>query len=437
MIDGKRPAKISISTELIKNELIKRMHIVIFGGGIIGTFTAYIALQQGYKVTLIEKNNLPASGATNQNGGQLSFSHILSISNIKLLNAILKNFYTKNSPINIDLLTALTHYRWCLNFMKNSIKSNIEYNSLFSLSNLSNQLFKDLIQNNQNIFKLKKTGTIQLFRNKKSFYNTINQKELFDEFNITHHIISQEDIKSFCPTITDRDLIYKGIYFPNDMCGDSKKFTLSLFAELQKNKNFTFLNNQKITNFTIKNKRISTCLTEKNQIAGDHFILTPGAYIQDFCNQLKLNIPVMPLKGYSFNHPNLKIKTSLIDHDHKIVYSPLNQHTRIAGLYDFVGYANKIDNNRIKYLLKNVNSLFPNNSNNIIDIWTGMRPMSMDRFPIIGPSTIYKNLHYNIAHGNLGWTLSAGSAKITMDHISKSNNLDFNNIFLPQRFKNL
>ena len=157
------------------------MHLVIFGSGIIGTFTSYIALKQGYKVTLIEKNNLPASGATNQNGGQLSFSHMLSISNIKLVNSLLKTLYTKKSPITVNFLTALQNYQWCLNFIKNSFKNNLEYNSLFSLGDFSYQLFLELAAENHHLFALNKIGTVQLFHNKKSFYNTINQKELFSK----------------------------------------------------------------------------------------------------------------------------------------------------------------------------------------------------------------------------------------------------------------
>lgn len=422
------------------------MHLVIFGSGIIGTFTSYIALKQGYKVTLIEKNNLPASGATNQNGGQLSFSHMLSISNIKLVNSLLKTLYTKKSPITVNFLTALQNYQWCLNFIKNSFKNNLEYNSLFSLGDFSYQLFLELAAENHHLFALNKIGTVQLFHNKKSFYNTINQKELFSKFNIKYHIVPTSDIPSFCATPLNNANIYKAIYFPNDMCGDAKSFTLSLLKKLQRNKYFTFLNNQQPTNFTIKNKKIIKCTTKQlsdnntyqtNEIIADHFILTPGTYIQDFRNQLKLNIPVMPLKGYSFNHTNIKINTSLIDHDHKIVYTPFNQYTRIAGLYDFTGFSSNIDPKRIKYLLNNVSRLFPNNDNNqhIVNIWSGLRPISMDRLPIIGRSTLYDNLYYNIAHGNLGWTLSAGSAKLVIDQILYSDivNRKFN-AFLPKRF---
>jgi len=417
------------------------VHLVIFGSGIIGIFTSYIALKQGYKVTLIEKEQHPASGATNQNGGQLSFSHILSISNIKLINSLLKNLYTNNSPINISLVELVKNYNWCFNFIKHSVKNSSELHSLFSLGDLSHSIFLDIINNNLNHQDqplLKKTGTIQLFRQKQSFDDTINKSELFTAFNIKHKIIPKNEITSICPSISTQN-IYNAIYFPDDICGDAKSFTLALLGKLQSNKNFTFLKNQKITNFTTNNHKITKVITNRNEITADQFILTPGTYVKEFCNFLNLHIPVMPLKGYSFNHNKIKIGTSLIDHDQKIVYSPINHYTRVAGLYDFAGYSTKINNRRIKYFLKNINSLFPNSSNisNMDNIWSGLRPISMDRFPIIGKSGIYKNLYYNVAHGNLGWTLSAGSAQILLNQITHNKIESQYKLFQPNRFSGI
>ena len=410
------------------------MHIVIFGSGIIGIFTAYIALQQGFKVTLIEKNSLPLEGASKQNGGQLSFSHILSISNINLLNAIIKNLYSNNHPININFLTTLKNYSWCYNFIKNSSKQETPYKELLKLSELSQNIFTDLINHNNDL-KLKKSGTIQIFRNKQSFIKTLNKQELFKEFNIKQEIISSTEIQQLCPNLQNTKDIYKAIYFPHDMCADAYKFSASLLKKIQKNINF--ITKAKITKFIHNNNNISKCIINNQEISADHYILTPGSYINDFKQKLKLNIPITALKGYSFNHKNLQLKTSLIDHDNKIVYSPINQYTRVAGLYDFQGFNKSISQKRINFLLKNVKNLFPNhgNSQDITNQWCGFRPISVDKLPIIGNSNIYSNLSYNLGHANLGWTLSAASAKITIDNIRRKTTLKDFLCFSAQRFK--
>ena len=46
--------------------------------------------------------------------------------------------------------------------------------------------------------------------------------------------------------------------------------------------------------------------------------------------------------------------------------------------------------------------------------WTGLRPMTPDGPPVIGP-TKYDNLWLNTGHGTLGWTMACGSAALLAD----------------------
>jgi len=51
------------------------------------------------------------------------------------------------------------------------------------------------------------------------------------------------------------------------------------------------------------------------------------------------------------------------------------------------------------------------------EFWTGLRPMTPDGTPIIGP-TRYRNLWLSTGHGTLGWTMAAGSGRVMADVIS-------------------
>ena len=49
-----------------------------------------------------------------------------------------------------------------------------------------------------------------------------------------------------------------------------------------------------------------------------------------------------------------------------------------------------------------------------VAFWTGLRPMTPDGTPIIGP-TRYSILHLSTGHGTLGWTMAAGTGRIVAD----------------------
>jgi len=52
-----------------------KKHLVVIGGGITGVTSAYALIQQGFEVTLIEKNRYPGMETSYANGGQLSASN--------------------------------------------------------------------------------------------------------------------------------------------------------------------------------------------------------------------------------------------------------------------------------------------------------------------------------------------------------------------------
>ncbi len=61
--------------------------------------------------------------------------------------------------------------------------------------------------------------------------------------------------------------------------------------------------------------------------------------------------------------------------------------------------------------------LFPGGDPKTATFWSGLRPMTPDGPPIIGPTAI-RNLFLNTGHGTLGWTMSCGSARVIADLIS-------------------
>jgi len=43
-------------------------------------------------------------------------------------------------------------------------------------------------------------------------------------------------------------------------------------------------------------------------------------------------------------------------------------------------------------------------------MWVGLRPVSPDDVPIIGQSSKFENLYFNVGHGSRGMKLSLGSS---------------------------
>ena len=50
------------------------MHVVVLGAGVVGVTTAYYLSERGHRVTVVDRADTVADGASGGNGGQLSYS---------------------------------------------------------------------------------------------------------------------------------------------------------------------------------------------------------------------------------------------------------------------------------------------------------------------------------------------------------------------------
>ena len=90
----------------------------------------------------------------------------------------------------------------------------------------------------------------------------------------------------------------------------------------------------------------------------------------------------------------------------------------MGGLAELAGFDLSLSPRRRATLAKSVGELFGGAGDlDRATFWTGLRPMTPDGTPIIGPTSV-GNLWVNTGHGTLGWTMAAGSARVLSDLIS-------------------
>lgn len=135
-----------------------------------------------------------------------------------------------------------------------------------------------------------------------------------------------------------------------------------------------------------------------------------------------MQIPVYPLKGYSLTMPIIDAQRSptstILDETYKIAVTRFDERIRVGGMAEVVGFNLNILKKRCETLKMVVQDLYQGGGDiEKAQFWTGLRPMTPDGTPIVGP-TAYNNLYLNTGHGTLGWTMACGSGKLLADLIS-------------------
>ena len=107
--------------------------------------------------------------------------------------------------------------------------------------------------------------------------------------------------------------------------------------------------------------------------------------------------------------------STILDETYKIAITRLGDRIRVAGMAEISGFSDDLPPQRRETLIHSLTSLFPDAvSAADTQFWSGLRPMTPDSTPVVGPTKI-SNLYLNTGHGTLGWTMACGSGRLLAD----------------------
>ncbi len=218
------------------------------------------------------------------------------------------------------------------------------------------------------------------------------------------------------------DRIAGGIHFPDDQSGDAYKFTAAL-ADLARAAGVDCRFGVTVLALEAAAGRITGLITDQGRLEADRYLAALGCAGTPLLRPLGLELPVYPVKGYSVTLEldgwNGAPRVPLVDSGRKLAIVRLGDRLRLAGTAELTGYDTTLNPARGANLLDSLRTLLPAATPNQAAArpWTGLRPMTPDGIPILGP-TPYANLFLNLGHGHLGWTMACGSARLLADLIT-------------------
>lgn len=141
---------------------------------------------------------------------------------------------------------------------------------------------------------------------------------------------------------------------------------------------------------------------------------------------LGLKLPLLPVYGYSVtaplrrsdHHPLIGPRAAVGDEHADVLISPIGNRVRISGSWEFGGSPRKNHKKSLHALYKAFDLWFPGAARmSQAQIWKGARLMLPDGVPLLGASDL-PGVWLNVGHGDHGWTLACGSARVVADLVA-------------------
>jgi D-amino-acid dehydrogenase len=241
-------------------------------------------------------------------------------------------------------------------------------------------------------------------------------------YGVPYESLSGDECLRVEPALKNvREKFVGALRLPGDETGDCFKFTQNL-AKLAEGLGVKFEYGVSIERVIAEGDQVKSVQTSKGNFTADQFVLALGSYSPILLRELGIKIPVYPIKGYSITVPITDAtgapESTVMDETYKVAITRLGDRIRVGGTAEITGYDLRLRESRRKTLVHSVTDLFPQGGDvSKAEFWTGLRPMTPDGTPVIGP-TPYRNLFLNTGHGTLGWTMACGSGQFLADLIS-------------------
>ena len=399
------------------------MEILVLGAGVVGVTSAYYLQKEGHKVTVIDRQKNAGLETTFANGGQISPSQAMPWATPETPKLMLKWLGHNDAPLLYRMRLDPKLWAWSLQFLANCTEKNFANNTFknLRLALYSRTLLPNIRRDTGVQYDCLEKGILKIFRSQKELDKAAKKAAILSELGSDNRILNKKEVHEIEPAYNSSpDKIAGGIYTSDDESGDAYKFTTGL-AKYLSDIGVNFLYNETIKSINSKGNRVNSVTTNKGTVKADIIVMSMGSYSSILLKPLGIKIPVQPAKGYSVTIPtagqNGAPTISITDEDHKLVFTRLGERMRVAGTAEFNGYDTEINYGRVKSICNIAQSIFPNAGDfSKAEFWSGLRPLTPDGVPIIGPTT-FENLYLNTGHGTLGWTLCAGSGKILSDII--------------------
>ncbi|ABC94326.1 D-amino-acid dehydrogenase, small subunit protein (plasmid) [Rhizobium etli CFN 42] len=405
------------------------MKVIVLGAGIVGVTSAYQLAKSGHEVTVVDRQSGPALETSFANAGEVSFGYCSPWAAPGIPMKAMKWLFMKHAPLILRPKLDMAMLSWMARMLSNCTSERYAINKsrMLRLADYSRIALAELRAETGIAYDERMQGTLQLFRTQQQLDASAKDVKALAADGIPYEVLDRDGCIRVEPALKHvRDKIVGGLLTPKDETGDCFKFTNALAVKADA-LGVRFAYGTTIKALDVEGGRVRGIVTdrdpdrERERMDADAVVVALGSYSPLLLKPFGISLPVYPVKGYSLTIPitdaSRAPESTVMDETYKIAITRLGDRIRVGGMAEISGYTNDLGLARRSTLEHSVTDLFPGGDVSKASFWSGLRPMTPDGTPVIGPTKI-GGLFLNTGHGTLGWTMSTGSARLISDLVS-------------------
>ncbi|MFJ8464053.1 NAD(P)/FAD-dependent oxidoreductase [Streptomyces swartbergensis] len=385
---------------------------VIVGGGVIGLATAHRLACDGLAVTVVDAAR-GSTGASAHNAGWIVPIMSAPVPAPGMLGQALRWMARKDSPLYVRPSPRPEHVRFMVRMLRHCNPRDFHHGveALVTLNERTVSLF-DAYEKDGVRFEYHRTGQLMAFHTREAMRRYQAEAMSLERIGHTAVPLSGDELRDLEPALGRH--VRAGLRCPQERHVDPASLVKSL-EDRCRELGVRFLHDRPVTGIRSRGHVVTSVLAGNEEVSGDLFVLAAGAHTGPLSRLAGFPLPIQPGKGYGFDDTSdsVALRHPVYLGEAKVAVTPLEGRLRFAGTMEFGSSDLSIDVHRLRGIVRAAHEFLPGFPSTYRPRgWAGLRPMTPDGLPVIGPLPGKDNMLVASGHCMLGVTLAPMTAEL-------------------------
>ena len=402
-----------------------RLKLAVIGAGVVGVTTAYELAAQGHDVTVFDKRGSVAEEASFANAVVISPAYAGSWASPGTAWRVIRQLGVANSPVRFGGLNAMAQLPWMWRWWR-ACRPRVHATNrraLITLAQYSRARMLEIAHALSLEFE-QSEGLTVLLRSPRDLKSALSGLTVLHDMGVVHEVLNADQCRAVEPGLNPSAPLHAAIHFSQEGAANCRQFTHLLRGHAQ-GLGAQFRFETEVTELRAQT-RPSIVLRTGETESFDALVICAGAQANKLLKGIGMTLPIAPVYGYSVTAPLRHIdglppmgpRSALLDDRYGVSVTRLGQRIRISGCVELGGKLDQMNQSPLRMLYRILDDWFPG-AGLIREAqqWKGARPALPDGPPVVGASGS-PGVWLNLGHGDSGWSLSCGSARVLADRIA-------------------
>ena len=414
--------------------MANRPSITVIGAGMVGTCCALHLQNEGFEVTLLDRDG-PGAGASSGNLGGFGVASCPPLAMPGVLRKIPGMLLDGGAPLKIRTRHAVRALPWFVRFIANARRERVEANAAArqSLLDRVHEAIDPLVAEAGAGHLMSRTGLMFTFESEEAFRGAAYAFDLRKQNGVRMDLLDGNEARQVQPALSPNVVrAWRVVDFTHTV--DPLRLVQAL-AELFRRRGGKLVQGT-VRGFETDPNGVRAVRVDDGRHAVERVVVAAGVWSRTLATMLGSKVPLEAERGYHtmFAGADVEMNGGIISVDRSIAVTPMRDGIRAGGIAEFAGPDAPPDPRIARRVRRHAQALFPALEREGISEWMGPRPSHPDSKPIIGRSPRHRNAWFAFGHDHLGLTMGGITGRLVSELVAgKSPSVDLTP-FRPDRF---